>query len=216
MLILRIFAVERYLRVLVFGLAAYGMWRFEYVRTSLQQAFQHDIPAVRALYTDLGFDFRSSKLIGFIQQALTLSPRVITWFVIGLAAYAVIEAIEGTGLWLAKRWGEYFAVIATSAGLPYEVYDLTVRVTALRAITFAINLALVLYLIGSKRLFGVRGGRRAYHARLAEGSIVQHELDALAADCGPAEPGSHPSQAEPPTAHAASSAQAGKRAGQQG
>lgn len=188
-LILRIFAIERYLRVVVFGLAAYGVWRFTYSRTSLDKAFQHDIPAVRALYTDLGFNFTRSKLIGFIQHALTLNSRTLTWLAIGLAGYAVIEAVEGTGLWLAKRWGEYFAMIATSAGLPYEVYDLTVRVTALRVIAFVINLALVLYLVLTKRLFGVRGGKRAYQARLAEESILQAELDALPASRQPAPAG---------------------------
>jgi uncharacterized membrane protein (DUF2068 family) len=189
LLILRIFAIERYLRVVVFGLAAYGVWRFEYSRTSLEQAFNHDIPAVRALYQDLGFNFTRSKLIGFIEHALTLNSRTITWLAIGLAAYAVIEIIEGTGLWLAKRWGEYFAMIATSAGLPYEVYDLTVKVTALRAIAFAINLALVAYLVIAKRLFGVRGGKRAYEARLREESILQAELGAVAARSGPSAEG---------------------------
>lgn len=191
LLILRVFAVERYLRVIVFGLAAYGVWRFTYSRTSLEQAFQHDIPAVRALYQDLGFNFTQSKLIGFIQHALTLDSRTITWLAIGLAAYAVIEAIEATGLWLAKRWGEYFAMIATSVGLPYEVYDLSVRVTALRVIAFAINLALVLYLVLTKRLFGVRGGKRAYEARLREDSILRTEINVLAAAAsggGPAGP----------------------------
>ena len=36
------------------------------------------------------------------------------------------------GLWLGRRWGEYFAMVATSVFLPYEIYDLTVKVTWLR------------------------------------------------------------------------------------
>jgi uncharacterized membrane protein (DUF2068 family) len=201
-LILRIFAIERYLRVVVFGLAAYGLWRFTYARTSLQQAFHHDIPAVRALYQDLGFDFSRSKLIGFIQHALTLNSRTITWLALGLAAYAVIELIEGTGLWLTKRWGEYFAVIATSAGLPYEIYDLTAKVTALRVAAFVINLALVLYLVIAKRLFGVRGGKRAYEARLSEASILQAELDALSTPGTAASTQGPAQEAKPAAAHA--------------
>jgi len=197
LLILRIFAVERYLRVIVFGLAAYGVWRFKYSRTSLEQAFHHDIPAVRTLYQDLGFNFSQSKLFGFIQHALTLNSRTITWLALGLAAYAVIEIIEATGLWLAKRWGEYFAMIATSAGLPYEVYDLTVKVTPLRAVTFAINLALVAYLVLAKRLFGARGGKRAYEARLKEDSILDAELGVLAAADDGAPPSPDPAAATP-------------------
>jgi uncharacterized membrane protein (DUF2068 family) len=81
-----------------------------------------------------------------------------------LAAYAVLQVVEGIGLWLLKRWGEYFAVIATSVFLPLEIYDLTKGITSTRALTFAINIAAVIYLLVSKRLFGLRGGREAYDA----------------------------------------------------
>src|SRR5664280_1117170 len=41
-----------------------------------------------------------------------------------LGAYAALEAIEGVGLWLLKRWGEYFAAVATAIFLPLEVREL--------------------------------------------------------------------------------------------
>ena len=85
----------------------------------------------------------------------------------------MVEVIEGTGLWLARRWGEYFAMVATSVGLPLEIYDLTRKVTATTLIFFAINLALVLYLVLTKRLFGARGGKAAYEARLRSESIME-------------------------------------------
>jgi uncharacterized membrane protein (DUF2068 family) len=196
-LILRVFAVERYLRAVVFGGAAFGVWRLKYSRTSLQQAFNHDLPAVRALYKDLGFNFQNSKLIGLIQHALTLNPHTLTYLAIGLAGYAAIELIEGTGLWLVKRWGEYFALVATAAFLPFEIYELTDKVTVLRAGAFVVNLALVVYLVLAKRLLGVRGGKRAYEERLREASIIDAELEALAAAEAAAAPGSQPPGAEP-------------------
>lgn len=79
-----------------------------------------------------------------------------------LAAYAVLELVEGVGLWLLTRWGEYFALVATSIFLPLEVHDLTKGITPTRVLTFAINVAAVVYLLISKRLFGLRGGRKAY------------------------------------------------------
>jgi uncharacterized membrane protein (DUF2068 family) len=79
-----------------------------------------------------------------------------------LVAYALIEAVEGVGLWLLKRWGEYFAVIATSVFLPLEIHDLAKGITMTRVVTFAINILAVIYLLVSKRLFGLRGGRKAY------------------------------------------------------
>jgi uncharacterized membrane protein (DUF2068 family) len=180
-LILRVFAVERFLRFLIIGGAAYGVWRFKYDRAGIQRAYNNALPAIRALYRDLGFDVNHSKLLGLIQHAFTLDPRVLTYLAIGLAVYALIELVESIGLWLAKRWGEYFAMVATSIFLPYEVYDLTLKITWLRLVAFVINLLLVIYLVWTKRLFGVRGGRAAYEARLRTESVIEMEQAALAA-----------------------------------
>ncbi len=179
--ILRLFAIERFLRAILFGAGAYVVWRFEYSRLSLEQAFDRELPVVRTLFKQLGFDVDHSKLVGLIRRALTLSSGSIRLLAAGLAVYAVIELIEGTGLWLGKRWGEYFAMVATSIFLPYEIYDLTVKITLTRVIFFAINLALVLYLVITKRLFGVRGGKRAYEARLRSESIMAAAIARAAA-----------------------------------
>ena len=45
---------------------------------------------------------------------------------------------------------------------------------------FAVNLALVLYLVITKRLFGVRGGKAAYDARLRSESIMEAAARAAA------------------------------------
>jgi uncharacterized membrane protein (DUF2068 family) len=194
-LILRVFAVERFLRFLILGAAAYGVWRFKYDRAGIQRAFNNDLPAIRALYRDLGFDVNQSKLLGLIQHSFTLNPRTLTYLAIGLAVYALIELVESVGLWLTKRWGEYFAMVATSIFLPYEVYDLTVRITWLRVAAFVINLLLVIYLVWTKRLFGIRGGKKAYESRLRAESFIEVEQAALAA----ASPGK-PDHGEPASA----------------
>jgi uncharacterized membrane protein (DUF2068 family) len=180
-LILRVFAVERFLRFLILGAAAYGVWRFTYDRAGIQRAFNADLPAIRALYGDLGFNVSHSKLLGLIQSSFTLDSRTLTYLAIGLAAYALIELVEGIGLWLGKRWGEYFAMVATSVFLPYEIYDLAVKVTWLRVGALAINVLLVVYLIWTKRLLGVRGGKKAYEARLRTESVIEVEQAAAAA-----------------------------------
>ena len=157
------------------------MWRFSYDRGHIQRAFNHDLPAIRTLYRDLGFNVDHSKLLGLIQHSFTLDARTLIYLTIGLALYALIELTEGVGLWLGQRWGEYFAMVATSVFLPYEVYDLTVKVTWLRVGALVINLLLVAYLVWTKRLFGARGGRQAYEARLRTESFIEVEQAALAA-----------------------------------
>ena len=93
----------------------------------------------------------------------------------------MVVALEAIALWMLKRWGEYFAMVATCAGIPYEIYELVARVTALRMTAFIINVALVVYLVLSKRLFGARGGKKAYDARLRSESVLQAAVDAAAA-----------------------------------
>ena len=181
-LILRVFAVERFLRFLFLGAAAYGVWRFKYDRVGIQRAFSHDLPAIRTLYTDLGFDFSHSKLLPFIQHSFTYTSRWLTLVAIALAAYALIELAESIGLWLARRWGEYLAMVATSVFLPLEIWDLTQgHITWLKVATFAINLLLVIYLVWTRRLFGARGGKAAYEARLRTESVIEMEQAALTA-----------------------------------
>jgi uncharacterized membrane protein (DUF2068 family) len=197
--ILRLFAVERFVRALIFGALAIAIWRFSLSRLSIEAAYDQLLPALRSLLRELGFNVNHSKLLGLIQHAFKLNPHTLGLLALAAGAYAVIEIIEGVGLWLLKRWGEYFAMIATSVGIPYEIYDLTAKVTWLRLVAFAINVALVVYLVVTKRLFGVRGGKKAYEARLRSASILQAEIDAVAASPGPphSQPG-QPGRAEAP------------------
>ena len=124
-LILRLFALERFLRAIVFAVAAFGLWRYRYSRNSVEQAFDRELPIIRDLLRQLGFNIDHSKVVGLLQHALTLSNGSLTLLAAGAAGYAVLEVVEGTGLWLARRWGEYFAMVATSLSLPVEIYELT-------------------------------------------------------------------------------------------
>jgi uncharacterized membrane protein (DUF2068 family) len=179
-LILRLFAIERFLRGLVFLAVSYGLFRYRSSRVSVEAAFDRDLPIVRDLFRQLGFNIQHSKLFGLLQHALTLSSRTLTLLAFGALLYVAIELIEAIGLWLAKRWGEYFAMIATSLGLPLEIYDLTRKVTITALLLLAVNLALVLYLVITKRLFGIRGGKHAYEDRLRSESVLEAAERALA------------------------------------
>ena len=208
-LILRVFAVERFLRALAVAAIAFVVWRFEYARETIEQAFDRERPELRSLFHQLGYNIDNSKLVGLFNRALTLSPTTIKLLAIGLACYAAIEVVEGVGLWVGKRWGEYFAMVATSVGLPFEIYDLVNKVSTIGLILFAINLFLVLYLVITKRLFGVRGGKRAYDARLRSESIMDAAIAAAASsaatDHTATDHAATPAQPEAPTPDARSS-----------
>jgi uncharacterized membrane protein (DUF2068 family) len=188
-LILRLFALERFLRAIVFGIAAFGLWRYRYSRNAIEQAFDRELPIIRDLLRQLGFNIDHSRVVGLLQHALKLSNGSLTLLAAGAAGYAVLEVVEGTGLWLARRWGEYFAMVATSLGLPLEIYDLTRQVSVTALVLLGINLALVLYLVITKRLFGVRGGKKAYDARLRSESVLEAARREVSQAAGDAEAG---------------------------
>ena len=75
-----------------------------------------------------------------------------------LLGYGLLEGIEAVGLWYTKRWAEYLTFVATTLLLPLEIYELTSRFSVLKVIGFIINVAVVIYLLYAKRLFGLRGG----------------------------------------------------------
>jgi uncharacterized membrane protein (DUF2068 family) len=157
-IIVRALGVERFVRALLIGLAAYAVWKFRGARGSIQATLDRDLPLLR----ESGFKVDQMTAVHELEKALAAKPSTLTLLTLALIAYALVEVVEGVGLWLLKRWGEYFAVVATSVFLPLEIHDLTKGITMTRLVTFTINMAAVVYLLISKRLFGLRGGRKAY------------------------------------------------------
>lgn len=96
-----------------------------------------------------------------INLLLSLQSTKLELLGAAVIGYALLEGVEAVGLWLQRRWAEYLTFVATVLLLPIEVYELTGTFSLLKVATFAINLAIVVYLIYAKRLFGLRGGGRA-------------------------------------------------------
>ena len=66
---------------------------------------------------------------------------------LGAILYGSLFTVEGIGLWKGKRWAEYLTVIATSLLIPFEIYELTRRLTPVRLSALAVNVAAVIYLV---------------------------------------------------------------------
>jgi uncharacterized membrane protein (DUF2068 family) len=179
--VLRLFAVERWVRALVLALLGVAVLRFETAQTSLQQLFTQILPAAKPLANLLNIDLSHSPTVARIQGLLGASRGTLTWVAVALFVYAAVQVAEGAGLWSLRRWGEYLAVVATSVFLPLEVYELTEKITWLRVLAFVVNLALVAYLLVSKRLFGVRGGHLAYEQERRSESLLELEAAAVSA-----------------------------------
>lgn len=98
---------------------------------------------------------------------------------VGLLAYGVLQVIEGVGLWGGWRWAEYLAVVATSAFIPLEIYELVNEPTALKLSALVVNVVVVIYLVWKGRLFGVRGGHEAFLAELRDSTLPADVLRSL-------------------------------------
>ncbi|MFQ6397803.1 DUF2127 domain-containing protein [Nocardia sp. KC 131] len=178
--LMRALAIERLLRGLLLVVAAVVVFEFRTSRETMRAAFDEDLPLLRPFADQIGWDIDRSKLVRLAGEAFDLSSTALMWIGIGILAYAGMQAIEAVGLWLVKRWGEYFAVVATSIFLPLEIYELTEKITALRIGALVINIVAVVWLVYSKRLFGLRGGGAAYHAEHSAESLLSVERSAIA------------------------------------
>jgi uncharacterized membrane protein (DUF2068 family) len=61
--------------------------------------------------------------------------------------YAAVFVVEGVGLLRGKRWAEWLTVVVTASFIPIEVFECVRHFGAGKAVTLALNVAIVLYLI---------------------------------------------------------------------
>jgi uncharacterized membrane protein (DUF2068 family) len=161
--VLRLIAVDRLVHFLALSALAAAVLLFANNRATLSQEFTK---VLNDLQGGVGGPVTTSKH-GIVHELQTLfALSVSSLYIIGaaIAAYAVLEAAEAIGLWFAKRWAEYLTFVATVVFVPLEVYELTKSVTWLKIVALTINLAIAVYLLVAKRLFGMRGGGRAERA----------------------------------------------------
>ncbi|MDP9239504.1 MAG: DUF2127 domain-containing protein [Actinomycetota bacterium] len=181
-LVLRLLAVERGVRGLLIVALAYGVYRFSNAKASISKVFEEDLPLLHPLADKLGYNLDDSGVVSIIRSLLAAQHSTLELVAGGLLAYGTLQVIEAVGLWRLKRWGEYFAVVATSLFLPLEIYELIEKVTITRVGALTINLLAVAYLLLSKRLFGLRGGKAAYDAKRHSKSLIEVESAAVRTD----------------------------------
>ena len=180
--IIRILAAERFIRGVLLVLLAYGVYRFDGAKDSLQRVLERYLPLLKPVADRLGVDLQTTGPVKLIEKALHTQHSTLLLVAVGVLLYGVLELVEGIGLWLLKRWGEYVAVVGTSVFLPLEIYELLDKVNWVRVGALIVNLFLVVYRVWTKRLFGARGGRRAFDAERHSVSLLEVESAALRAD----------------------------------
>jgi uncharacterized membrane protein (DUF2068 family) len=82
----------------------------------------------------------------FLNWADTLTAQKLLAVAAVATIYAILRFIEAYGLWHARAWAEWIALISGGLYLPFEIYKLIHRVNLFHASVFAINVAVVVYM----------------------------------------------------------------------
>lgn len=82
-----------------------------------------------------------------VGKLVSLPPNRLKDAGFGSFVYAGLFLTEGIGLWLRKRWAEWFTVVITASLVPFEIYEIVRHPTASKVIVLAINVAVVVYLV---------------------------------------------------------------------
>jgi uncharacterized membrane protein (DUF2068 family) len=165
-IVLRLIAVDRAFHFLVLSLLGVGVLAFEADRAGLRAPFYRVLTDIQGGVA--GGPVQNTGHVGILRdldKLFSLRSGTLEEIGIALLAYGLLEATEAVGLWFGKRWAEYLTFLATSILLPLEIYEIVHGGTVLKVVGFIINLAVVVYLLFAKRLFGLRGGGAAEQAR---------------------------------------------------
>jgi uncharacterized membrane protein (DUF2068 family) len=159
-IVLRLIAIDRGIHAVLFTALAVILFLLEINLGSLRND-------ARRLITNLtgntGQGASQGTIDRWLHDILHLHQHTLLILLFTAVAYSVVEGVEAVGLWREKRWAEYLTAIATAGFLPFEIHELAKRVTVLRVTALVVNLAILVWLVYRKRLFGIRGGAKAEH-----------------------------------------------------
>jgi uncharacterized membrane protein (DUF2068 family) len=162
-ILMRLIAINKATHAAFFTTLAAMLLLLESNFTRLHNWAQSVVDGLQTPISDTGQGASQSWLSRQMRHLLDLQPGTVH-VLLGLAVvYAVIEWTEAIGLWRERRWAEYLTVIATAGFLPLEIHELLDRVTVLRVLALIVNVALIIWLVLAKHLFGVRGGPHTLH-----------------------------------------------------
>jgi uncharacterized membrane protein (DUF2068 family) len=158
--VLRLIAIDRAVHFVVLAVLAIAVFLFASHQTRLRSVFYRVVDAIQG--TSGGpVHHAHGGLLEELRRLVSLQSSTLYAVAAVAAGYAVLEGAEAIGLWYQRRWAEYLTFVATILLLPLEIYELTKTLSPFKIVALVINLAIAVYLLFAKRLFGLRGGAAA-------------------------------------------------------
>jgi uncharacterized membrane protein (DUF2068 family) len=66
---------------------------------------------------------------------------------VGALFYSGLRFLEAVGLWKDRNWAKWLGAISGGIYIPVEIYEAARKATATRLVLFALNVAVVAYLL---------------------------------------------------------------------
>ena len=82
----------------------------------------------------------------FLNWADTLTDAKLWAVAAGASAYSTLRFAEAYGLWYARAWAEWIALVSGAIYVPFEIYKLMHTQSVLHISILIINLAIVIYM----------------------------------------------------------------------
>jgi|ERR1700722_4130489 uncharacterized membrane protein (DUF2068 family) len=136
--LVRLIAVFKLLKAIL--LIAVGMSALHLLHKDVASIAQHWVKM-------LGLDPGNRYVDRALQKAGDLTPNKIKSLGVVSFIYAGLFLTEGIGLWLVKRWAEWFSVIITTSLVPVEVYEIYRHPHPIKILVLILNIAVVGYLV---------------------------------------------------------------------
>ena len=159
-IVLRVIAIDRLIHFIVLGLLAAAVALFASHEIRVRDVFYRIVNAVQGTNTSPAHPAQHG-LLHTLEHLFTLKSSTLYLVAAAASAYALLEGAEAVGLWYQRRWAEYLTFVATLVFMPYEIYELTRSISVLKVGALTLNVLIAVYLLFSKRLFGLRGGAAA-------------------------------------------------------
>ena len=160
-IVLRLIAIDRALHFALLGLLSVAILLFASHEASLKRIFYRVVTDVQGGVGGGPVQTSHTGVLHELDRLFSLRGGQLHLLAAVIGAYALLEGVEAVGLWYQRRWAEYLTFVATTAFLPLEVLELTKQASAFKVTALIVNLAVVIYLLFAKRLFGLRGGAAA-------------------------------------------------------
>jgi uncharacterized membrane protein (DUF2068 family) len=135
---LRLIAIFKLTKAILFFCAGIGL--LHYLNKDVEERLHH-------LMDSLHVDSDNHIPRWVLTQAGLLNKNKLEALSAVAFFYSALFATEGTGLFLRKRWAEWFVVIVTASLLPLEAYEIWHKVTAAKILLTIGNLLILGYLI---------------------------------------------------------------------